>query len=160
MTDHTLQKQMIQSGAALSGIAVALGALGAHQLREALDDTAMDAFQTGVRYQFYHAFAILIIGAMLRRVDPKYARPMFQLFIAGIIIFSGSLYVVATRQFTLGDEIRWIGGLTPIGGIFFLAGWAILTFKGYKFMDGSERSHHHTHHSKSSSRSKTEEQAD
>lgn len=152
MTDHTLQKQMIQVGAALAGISVALGALGAHLLKDLIDEQAMDTFQTALRYQFYHAFAILMIGVMMRRLNPKFTKNIYQLFVLGIIVFSGSLYTLALRKVLFGDyaeSVIFIGGLTPIGGALFIAGWALLTFKGYRISDGSDSSHRHHRYSSS-----------
>jgi uncharacterized membrane protein YgdD (TMEM256/DUF423 family) len=160
MTDHTLQKQMIQTGAALSGISVALGALGAHLLKDLIDEQAMDTFQTALRYQFYHAFAIVMVGAMLRKLNPKYSRMIFQFFIYGIIVFCGSLYVLALRKVLFGDyadSVIFIGGLTPIGGVLFILGWGVLAYKGYKFSDGTGSSEHSHRHRSSSSKAREEE---
>lgn len=132
MTNHTLQKQLIQGGAALAGAAVALGAFGAHKLKDILDEASISAFETAVRYQFYHAIGLLAIGGMLRRLDEKTAKRVAQLFILGIIIFCGSLYIVSTRGVTFGDGVKWMGGLTPVGGASFIAGWVWLAYKGYK----------------------------
>ena len=153
MTDHTLQKQMIQTGAAFCGLSVAFGAIGAHLLKDKIDEHAIDTFQIAIRYQFYHAFTILVIGAMLRKFSPKYAKLTYQLFLYGIIIFCGSLYILSLRSLLFngnGDGLLFIGGLTPLGGVLFISGWAILTFKGYKASDGPrESSHNYRRHSSS-----------
>jgi uncharacterized membrane protein YgdD (TMEM256/DUF423 family) len=156
MTNHTLQKQMIQSGAILAGTAVALGALSTHYLKAYVTEVSVATFQTAARYQFYHALAILIVGGMLRRIHEKYARQIFQLFIGGIIIFSGSLYIIATKDLTFRDKINWVGGLTPFGGLALIGGWLVLGLKGYKFVDSAAESNHR-HHRSSSSRTSVKE---
>jgi len=149
MTNHTLQKQMIQTGAALCGIAVALGAFASHTLKDRISESSFETLQTAVRYHFYHAFAILLLGAMLRKLNERYARYAFQLFLWGIIIFSGSLYILATKEFTFNDKMNFLGGLTPFGGIAFISGWFLIAYKGYNSSNGSEGNHHHhrSHHS-------------
>ena len=149
MTNHTLQKQLIQVGATFAGVAVALGAFGAHQLKDLIDETELNTFETGIRYQFYHAISLFLIGGVMRRFDEKTVKQVFQLFVVGILIFSGSLYILATRHITLGDNLKWIGGLTPIGGVCFILGWFLLAFKGYKKTDGTE-TNPYRHRSRSS----------
>ena len=105
-------------GAALGFLAVALGAFGAHALKSRLEPAMLEIFETGVRYQFYHVFAIFIALWAAER-HPR-ARLAGWLFVVGIVIFSGSLYLlVATGQ-------RWLGAITPIGGLALLAGWIAL----------------------------------
>ena len=134
MRDHTLRKQMIQTGAALAGISVALGAVGAHLLKDFINEQALDTYQTAVRYQFYHAISILVVDSMVRRLDQKYTRTIFYLFTYGTIIFSGSLYILALRSLIFGnyaDRFLLIGGITPLGGLLLISGWALLAVKGY-----------------------------
>jgi uncharacterized membrane protein YgdD (TMEM256/DUF423 family) len=138
MTDHTLQRNMFQSGAVSAGAAVAFGAIGAHELRKMLEPEEMLIFETGVRYQFFHALAILMLAFGLRKVRQKTARQVWQLMLVGTAIFSGSLYILATRNLTMGSSLLWVGGLTPIGGIMLIGGWALLAFKGYKLTDISD----------------------
>jgi uncharacterized membrane protein YgdD (TMEM256/DUF423 family) len=100
---------------------VALGAFGAHALRERLDERMLANFETGARYQMYHALALLAVAWAASRFStsqlPVYAG---WLFVVGIILFSGSLYLMAfTGQ-------RWLGAVTPLGGVAFLAGWVCL----------------------------------
>ena len=161
MTNHTLQKQMFQTGAVLAGLSVAIGAFGAHQLKDSISDASLDTFQTAVRYQFYHGLAILTLGGMLRRLNEKTAKLTFNFFLFGVIIFCGSLYILSTRELTLGDSLKWLGGLAPLGGLLFISGWAMIAYNGYKFtMDGEGESNRHKgskrHHS--SHKSKTEEE--
>jgi uncharacterized membrane protein YgdD (TMEM256/DUF423 family) len=108
--------------AALSGfIAVALGAFGAHGLKQKLTADLLAVYQTGVQYHFYHTFALLAVGLLMLQVPASGAlRWSGILFIVGIVIFSGSLYVLSLTG------VSWLGAITPIGGVAFLAGWLLL----------------------------------
>jgi uncharacterized membrane protein YgdD (TMEM256/DUF423 family) len=111
--------------AAVSGfLAVALGAFGSHALRGRLDDYALSVFQTAVQYHFFHTFALLAV-ALLCRGEPSPSRWLIgsgTAFVAGLLIFCGSLYLLSiTGQ-------RWLGAVTPIGGLGFLAGWLSLAY--------------------------------
>lgn len=106
---------------ALGGfLAVALGAFGAHALRARLAPDMLTVFETGVRYQMYHSLALLLVAAMIPHLGGWLVRTAGWLFTAGIVIFSGSLYLLATTGVTI------LGAITPIGGLAFLAGWACL----------------------------------
>lgn len=102
-------------------LAVALGAFGAHGLRARLTADLMETFQTAVQYHFYHSLALLGV-AVLTLHFPTAALPRASgyLFLAGIVLFSGSLYLLALTG------VRWLGAVTPLGGVGFLAGWACL----------------------------------
>lgn len=109
--------------AALAGfIGVALGAFGAHGLRSRLAPEMLAAFETGVRYQLYHALALLAIAALMDRLNGWLITTAAWLFVAGIVLFSGSLYLLALTGVTM------LGAITPLGGLAFLAGWACLAF--------------------------------
>jgi len=115
--------------AALAGLlAVVLGAFGAHALRSQVDASLLAAFNTGAQYQMYHALALLMVG-MLAYLFPaqKLLRWSGGFFIAGMILFSGSLYALALTQ------IKWFGPVTPIGGTAFMMGWLLLAFAATKF---------------------------
>ncbi len=143
MTNHTLQKLMFQSGCIFAGTAVILGAFGAHALKDILDANELATFETGVRYQFLHAFAILLISISLRRLRENTARNAWRLFLAGIILFSVSLYLLAMRS-VLGfsEQFKIIGIITPIGGLCFISGWFLLAYNGFKIQDDEEQSNH------------------
>ena len=105
-------------GATLAFLAVAFGAFGAHALRERISTELLAVFQTGVQYQAMHALALLALG--LAAPDRPWIRRASWLFVAGVVVFSGSLYALAltgTRSF---------GAITPLGGVCFLLGWGIL----------------------------------
>jgi len=102
-------------------IAVALGAFAAHGLRSRLTPELLATFQTGVQYQMYHALALFGVGLLaLQFPNTNLIRIAGFLFVAGIILFSGSLYVLAL------SGIRWLGAITPFGGVAFLAAWGCL----------------------------------
>jgi len=112
--------------AAVSGfVAVALGAFGAHGLRERLAPDLLAVFEVGVRYQMYHALALVGVALALERWPSSAMQGAGWAFIAGTIVFSGSLYIL-----TLSGQ-RWLGAITPIGGLAFLAGWALLAYAAW-----------------------------
>lgn len=113
--------------AAVSGaLAVALGAFGAHSLKAALSPEQLQVYETGVRYQFYHTLAILLSGMLLRNNGSGLYKTSGYFFLAGIVFFSGSLYLLSCRTL-LGIE-GWsiLGPVTPLGGLFFICGWIVL----------------------------------
>jgi uncharacterized membrane protein YgdD (TMEM256/DUF423 family) len=113
-------------GCAFGLLGVAAGAFGAHALRERLPADLLAVYETGARYQLYHALALLAVSlAASRWPGGGWAAPGW-LFTAGIVVFSGSLYVLALTG------TRWLGAVTPLGGLCFLAGWAMLALAGWK----------------------------
>jgi uncharacterized membrane protein YgdD (TMEM256/DUF423 family) len=115
------QKTTIIWGAMMGGLAVAIGAFGAHALKAMLQaDGREDTFELAVRYQFYHSLAMLIVGLLARTKDSKLLEYSSLFFLIGILIFCGSLYVLCLTSSV------WLGAITPIGGICFLAGWILL----------------------------------
>lgn len=107
-------------GALLGGLGVAAGAFGAHALRAQLEPRMLEVFETGARYQMYHALALLAVAWVLQQTQATAAQVAGWAFVAGILLFSGSLYAMA---FT---GIRGLGAVTPIGGAAFIVGWAAL----------------------------------
>jgi uncharacterized membrane protein YgdD (TMEM256/DUF423 family) len=108
-------------GAISAGLGVALGAFGAHALRARLTPEMLAVFETGVRYQMYHALALLIVGTAMARVAmPATVMAAGWLFVLGTLLFSGSLYILAVTG------TRWWGAVTPLGGVAFLIGWLLL----------------------------------
>ncbi|MFC5411625.1 DUF423 domain-containing protein [Larkinella bovis] len=121
-----MHKLFIQSGAILGFLGVALGAFGAHALRAMLEvSKRMDTFETAVRYQFYHALALVALGILLQLPATSAASAKFYgwagyAYLFGVIIFSGSLYTICFTGITK------FGAVAPIGGLLMLAGWALL----------------------------------
>jgi uncharacterized membrane protein YgdD (TMEM256/DUF423 family) len=109
-------------GALSALLAVAAGAFGAHALRERLAPDMLAVFETGARYQMYHALALLAVAWALGRWPSATVVTAGWLFVAGTVVFSGSLYVL-----TLSGQ-RWLGAITPLGGLAFIAGWALLAW--------------------------------
>ena len=110
----------LRAGALLAALGVIAGAFGSHLLEEVLTEARLETFEVAVRYQMYHALALVGIG--FSRHSMHY-RASGYLFIAGILIFSGSLYLL-----TLTDT-SWLGAVTPLGGVCFIAGWGFLLYK-------------------------------
>ncbi len=107
-------------GGASAFIAMAAGAFGAHALRSRLSPELLAAFETGARYQMYHALALLAVAWAMTRWPVPAVRAAGWLFVAGTVIFSGSLYLLALTG------TRTVGAVTPLGGLAFLAGWLAL----------------------------------
>lgn len=102
-------------------LVVMLGAFGAHGLQSRLSAEMMEIFETGVQYHVYHALGLLAVGLLAVHIpDSSYLRWAGWLMLAGIIIFSGSLYVLSI------SGIRWLGAITPIGGVSFIAAWILM----------------------------------
>ena len=108
------------TGVAFSGLGVLLGAFGAHGLRDRLATDMLVVYETGVRYHLYHAFALVVSAWAASRWPNVWTGSAGWLFVAGIVLFSGSLYLLAMTG------VRWLGAITPIGGLCFLAGWTAL----------------------------------
>lgn len=107
-------------GALFAFLGVALGAFAAHGLRERLSPGDLEIFETGVRYQMYHALGLLAAAWVAGRWPGGAATAAGWLFVAGIVVFSGSLYALVL------SGLRWLGAVTPLGGLAFLAGWGAL----------------------------------
>ena len=107
-------------GALSAFISVAAGAFGAHALKQVLDTDMLAVYHTAVDYQFFHSIGLMVIGA-LHKISPRHCHSAAAWsMLAGIILFSGSLYILSTTG------IKWLGMITPIGGVSFLAAWLIL----------------------------------
>ncbi|MBW8906729.1 MAG: DUF423 domain-containing protein [Betaproteobacteria bacterium] len=113
-------------GALAAFAAVALGAFAAHGLKARLDAMMLATFETGVRYHLYHALGLLAVAWAATRWPGVAVNASGWLFIAGIVLFSGSLYALSLTG------VRWLGAITPFGGLAFLAGWACLAWAAWK----------------------------
>ena len=116
---------MLATAAAFGAAAVAVGAFGAHGLKPLLSDYQTDIFEKGVQYQFYHSIALLGVGLLSQRQNSADNTWAARLFVAGMLFFSGSLYLLACRDI-LPFPVGWAGPVTPIGGLCFIAGWLLL----------------------------------
>ncbi len=126
-----MQRNNLLLIAALSGFcAVAFGAFGAHGLKKLVTADMLAAYETGVRYQFYHTLAILFLSFQnYTNVNPIKRAALF--FVCGILLFSGSLYLMALTSIS-GKTFTWLGPITPLGGVCFLIGWVNLLLFGLK----------------------------
>ncbi|MBK8490446.1 MAG: DUF423 domain-containing protein [Saprospirales bacterium] len=113
-------------------VAVAFGALGAHALKEVLSPGSLATFETGVRYQFYHALALFITSFAYAQRPETLFRWAGRLFIAGVFCFSGSLYLLSTRELLGIGHWTWLGPITPLGGLLFLSGWWLLAWGAWR----------------------------
>jgi uncharacterized membrane protein YgdD (TMEM256/DUF423 family) len=118
-----VEKTFLLLAGLLGALAVGLGAFGAHALADRLSESMLSIYETGVRYHFYHTLALLGVAVVMNRwPNSGVTVAAGWLFVAGIVIFSGSLYLLA---FT---GVRWLGAITPIGGVAFIAGWLCLAW--------------------------------
>jgi uncharacterized membrane protein YgdD (TMEM256/DUF423 family) len=124
-----MHKGFLAVGALLGGIAVALGAFGAHGLQRIVSPDTVSTFQTGVQYQMYHGLALIAVAAVFEKFPNKLIRWAAISFCIGILLFSGSLYVLTFLKTTGKVGLEGIGIITPFGGIFFILGW-LLFFLG------------------------------
>ncbi|HET9487894.1 MAG TPA: DUF423 domain-containing protein [Chryseosolibacter sp.] len=115
------QRTALLTGVLFAGLAVAIGAFGAHALRPLLEQhSRTETFELAVRYQFYHAFAILFSGLLMYQFPSSHINRAIYCFAGGILLFSGSLYILSLTG------IRVLGAVTPFGGVLFIAGWLLL----------------------------------
>lgn len=121
-----LTRHLYAAAAALAFLGVAFGAFGAHALRARLSPELLAVFETGVRYQMYHAFAMFAAAWAWARWPRRIFGMAGALFLAGIVVFSGSLYLLALTG------LRWLGAVTPVGGLAFLAGWVMLAIGAWR----------------------------
>jgi len=122
-----MDRAFIILGALFAGLSVAVGAFGAHGLRGRVDAALLANFETGARYHMYHALALFVVAWAVQRWPSSQLPPLAGwLFIAGILLFAGSLYAMAlTGQ-------RWLGAVTPLGGVAFLVAWGLLAFTAWR----------------------------
>lgn len=119
-----MHKSYLQTAAILGALSVLLGAFAAHGLKKMVDAQSLVSFETAVRYQFYHVFALLSVAVLYRDFKNNSIVWAGRLFIIGIVLFSGSLYLL-----TFFPQYKFLGPVTPLGGTAFIAGW-ILMFAG------------------------------
>jgi uncharacterized membrane protein YgdD (TMEM256/DUF423 family) len=121
-----MDRFLFAAGAIAALLGVALGAFGAHALRDRLTPDLLATYETGVRYHFYHALALFAAAYAGARWPAGLAGLAGWLFLAGLVLFSGSLYALALTG------VRWLGAITPLGGVAFLAGWAALAWTAWR----------------------------
>lgn len=127
-----MHKTALTAGILFAGLAVIIGAFGAHGLKPYLTPEEQQVFETGVKYQFYHSFALLITGILFTSFPFKQIKAAATCFIIGILLFSGSLYALTFLKMNGQVGLGGVGILTPIGGLFFIMGWLLLLLAVFK----------------------------
>ena len=121
-----MHKTFLVWAALLGALAVILGAFGAHKLKELVPPESVSTFQTGVTYHFYHVFALLAVGILYAHVPSTQLVWAGRFFLLGILLFSGSLYIMGCLDMSAHVGLRKLGIVTPFGGLCFIAGWVML----------------------------------
>lgn len=121
---HEMDKKIISTGAIFGMLAIILGAFGAHALKKVLSIEELATFETGVKYQMYHALFLLFIG-LSSGISEKTKKTIYYLVVLGVLFFSGSIYLLATNKLTTFD-FKTIGFVTPIGGFLLILAWGAL----------------------------------
>ena len=133
-----MNKTFLKAGALLGALAVALGAFGAHGLKKIVDEDTLAIFQAAVQYQMYHALALLATGVIYEKFPNQWLNRAGLAFIIGIILFSGSLYLLTALKAAGETGLNAAGIVTPFGGVAFIAGWCFILL-GIIKSDTSER---------------------
>ena len=127
-----MHKGFLRTAAIIGLLSVALGAFGAHRLKEMVSEHAVATFETAVRYQFYHVFALLAVAILYKDFTSKTMIWAGRFFILGIILFSGSLYCLTIVQAYVLPGYRWLGPITPLGGVSFIVGWLLMFIASFR----------------------------
>jgi len=126
-----MNKQIIITASLLGALAVIAGAFGAHALKASLPPRQLEVWQTAVQYQFYHVFALLFLSTFTRFKN-KLVSAAYYLFTFGVLLFSGSLYLISCREILGIPGLAALGPVTPIGGLLFIIGWIMLAFAAFR----------------------------
>jgi len=123
-----MKRKFLLWGLGFGIVAILLGAFGAHGLKSILNEAQLDSFETGVRYQLYHAFFLLFIGTQ-KNLQSKV---VLNLTVIGVFLFSFSIYMLNFREYLTMDFLKFLGPVTPIGGLLLIAAWSLLFVKVFK----------------------------
>ncbi len=121
-----MHRGFLKAGFFIGALSVAFGAFGAHALKNLAPAGVLNTYETAVRYQFYHLFALLLAAILYGDLNKKWVSAACWLFIGGMILFCGSLYLLCFVQAAGIGGYTWLGAITPVGGVLFIAGWLIL----------------------------------
>ncbi|HYK44326.1 MAG TPA: DUF423 domain-containing protein [Parafilimonas sp.] len=121
-----MNKAFLITAAIFGAISVMLGAFGAHALKNKMSADAFEIFETAIKYQFYHVFALLAAGILAQAFPGGFITWSGRFFIAGILLFSGSLYLLSYFKASGNQQMNWLGAITPFGGLSFITGWILL----------------------------------
>lgn len=127
-----MHKGFLKTASLLAVITVISGAFAAHALKGKIGDHALITFETAVRYQFYHVIALFLTGIVYKDFAYRTVKWAGWLFIAGIILFCGSLYILTFKQAIVSPGFSWVGPVTPIGGFAFIIGWILLAVSFFR----------------------------
>ena len=127
-----MNKTYLITAAILGALSVMLGAFGAHGLKTRMNADAFDIFETAVKYQFYHVFALLAVAIVSQSFPGNFINWSGKCFVAGTIIFCGSLYLLSYFKMINNQQMNWLGAVTPFGGLCFIAGWILLAVAAVK----------------------------
>ncbi len=127
-----MNKSFLITAALLGALSVILGAFGAHALKSKISTDTLEIFETSVRYQFYHVFALFIVGLLSQYFSNYLMLWSGRLFIIGIILFCGSLYILTYFKGINNQQMNWLGAITPFGGLCFIGGWLLLALAIFK----------------------------
>lgn len=131
------QISVIRSASIFGLLAVAFGAFGAHGLKNLVSADAISTWETATRYQFYHAVVLLVISLLMFHCEHKFLKIASTFFVLGIILFSGSLYLLSLRSI-IPVELIWLGPVTPLGGLCFMLGWIFLFVSASKIVSSKK----------------------
>lgn len=123
---NTISKRFLLLGAILMALAVGLGAFGAHGLKKIVTIEMLTVYQTGVQYQFYHALGLCVVGLIAQFHNTKWVKIAGNTMFAGVLIFSFSLYILVLL------DMKWLGAITPIGGVLMMISWLLLAWSIFK----------------------------
>ena len=121
-----MNKSFLKIAAFIGALTVIFGAFAAHAIKSRVNAETLAVFETGVRYQMYHVFAIFLVGLIYKEFPFKSIIWAGNLFLAGIILFSGSLYALTFFKANGNENMNWLGAVTPFGGTCFIVGWSLI----------------------------------
>lgn len=121
-----MNRNILLKASILGGIAVIFGALGAHALKQILLPEQLTSFETGVRYQIYHAIVLLFLSSTSKWMTEKTQKNIARFFFWGILLFSGSIFILTLKNILELDFLKFVGPITPIGGVLLIIGWFLL----------------------------------
>lgn len=127
-----MNKRFLKIAAFLGALTVIFGAFAAHAIKSRVNAETLSIFETGVRYQMYHVFALFLVGIIYKEFPFKYMIWAGNLFLVGIILFSGSLYALTFFKANGNENMNWLGAVTPFGGTCFIVGWSLILLSLYQ----------------------------
>lgn len=133
-----MQKKVIVFAGFSGAMGVALGAMAAHFLKSKLSEGSitindLQAFETASRYQIYHSIALMVVAILYDKLHEKFITKAAYCFMTGIVLFSGSIYLLSTSTLLGMNNTHWLGPVTPIGGLFLIAGWILIALSAMRF---------------------------